>query len=112
MDEEFNPPWINILGKSIIEWFKKYAPGFMCVGCKPHTFGNEGHTNCFGSTSILWRDQIVEGKYRSGPLGQKEYNKSGKMVSLMLRMCRPTFVSGKAVVLDSGFCVAKVITEL
>ena len=31
---------------------------------------------------------------------------------LMLRICRHIFVSGKAVVLDSGFCVAKVITEL
>ena len=30
----------------------------------------------------------------------------------MLRMCRPIFGSGKAVVLDSGFCVTKVITEL
>ena len=34
------------------------------------------------------------------------------MVSLMLRMCRHIFVSGKAVVLDSGFCVAKVIIEI
>ena len=30
----------------------------------------------------------------------------------MLRMCRHIFVSGKAVVLDSGLCVAKFITEL
>ena len=30
----------------------------------------------------------------------------------MLRMCRPIFGSGKAVLLDSGFCVAKGITEL
>ena len=27
-------------------------------------------------------------------------------------MCRPIFGSGKAVVLDSGFCVAKGITDL
>ena len=30
----------------------------------------------------------------------------------MLRMCRPIFGTGKAVVLESGFCVAKAITEL
>ena len=30
----------------------------------------------------------------------------------MLRMCGPIFVSGKAVVLESGFCVAKGITEI
>ena len=34
------------------------------------------------------------------------------MVSSMLRMCRPIFGSGKDVVLDSRFCVAKIITEL
>ena len=58
----------------MMEWFNKYAPRFMCVGRKPHTFGNERHTICCGLTYILWRAQIVEGKYRPQPLGQKEYN--------------------------------------
>ena len=65
-----------------------------------------------GSISTLWRAQIVEVKDRPGPLGQKEYNELGKAVSLMLRMCRPIFGSGKAVVLDSGFCVTKDITDI
>ena len=30
----------------------------------------------------------------------------------MLRMCRPIFGSGKVVVLDSGFCVAKGIADI
>ena len=30
----------------------------------------------------------------------------------MLRMCRPIFVSGEDVVLDSGFCVVKGITDI
>ena len=34
------------------------------------------------------------------------------MVSVILRMCIPIFRSGKSVVLESWFCVAKVITEL
>ena len=34
------------------------------------------------------------------------------MVSLMLRMCRHVYGSGKAIFLDSEFFVAKVITEL
>ena len=34
------------------------------------------------------------------------------MVSLMLSMCSPTFGSGKYIVLDSKFCVAKGITDL
>ena len=30
----------------------------------------------------------------------------------MLRICKPIFVSGKAMVLDSGFFVVKIITDL
>ena len=96
----------------MIVWFNTYAPGFMFVGFKPHTFGNERHTICCGLTSILWRAKIAEGKYRPQPIGQKEYNELGKMVSFMLRMCRPIFVSGKVVALESGFCVVKGIKEL
>ena len=40
MAEEFNPSWINVLDKSMTEWFKKYVPGFMCDGHKPHPFVN------------------------------------------------------------------------
>ena len=48
-----------ILNKSMIEWFDKYAPGFMCVGPKPHPFNNERHTICCVLTYILWRAQIA-----------------------------------------------------
>ena len=34
------------------------------------------------------------------------------MVGLMLSICRPIFGSGKTVVLDSGFCVVKGITNI
>ena len=78
MAEEFNPSWVNVLDKSIMEWFEKYAPGFMCVGRKIHPFGNERHNICCGLTYILWRYQIVEGKYCPQPLGKKEYNELGK----------------------------------
>ena len=64
MSEKINLSWINVLDKSMMEWFNKYAQGFMRVGCKPHPFGNEIHTICCGLTSILWRSQIVEGKNR------------------------------------------------
>ena len=50
--------------KSMMEQFKEYAPRFMCVGRKPHIFGNERHTICCDPMSILWRSHIVEGKYR------------------------------------------------
>ena len=84
----------------------------MCVGHKPNSFGNENHSICCGLTSILWRSKIVESKYGPRPLGQKEYKKLGKTERLMSRRCRPIFGSGKAVVLDSGFIVAKGITQI
>ena len=54
----------------------------------------------------------MEGKDHPQQLGKKEYDELGKTVSLMLRMCKPIFGIGKAVVLNSGFCVSKGITEL
>ena len=36
-----------------MEWFNKYATGFMCIGSKPHPLGNERHTICCGLTSIF-----------------------------------------------------------
>jgi hypothetical protein len=112
MADEFSPAWINVLDESMMEWFNKWAPGFMCVGRKPHPFGNERHTICCALTSILWRAQIVEGKDRPTQLGAKEHAGLGKTVGLMLRMCEPIYGTGKAVVLDSGFCVAKGIVAL
>ena len=55
MAEEFNTSWTNVLGEIMVEWFDKYAPGFMCVWHKPRPLGNEGHAICCGLTSILWR---------------------------------------------------------
>ena len=45
------------------------------------------------------RAQIVEVKNRPQPLGQHEYNKVGKTVSLMLKVCRYIFGLGNYVVL-------------
>ena len=59
MAEDFIPSWINVLDENMMEWFNKYPPVFICVGRKPHPFGNESHTICCGLMYILWRDQIV-----------------------------------------------------
>ena len=40
MEDEFNPGWINVLDKSMIGFFNNYSTSFMCVGGKPHPFGN------------------------------------------------------------------------
>ena len=38
MAQQFLPSWINVLDESMMEWFNKWDPGFMCVGRKPHPF--------------------------------------------------------------------------
>ena len=55
MDQQFFPSWINVLDDSMMEWLNKWAPGFMCVGHKPHTFENYQHTAVCAITSIMWR---------------------------------------------------------
>jgi hypothetical protein len=112
MADEFNPSWIHVLDESMMEWLNKYAPGFMFVGHKAHSFGNERHTICCALTTILWRAQIVEGKDQTRELGPKEQAELGATVRLVLQRCTPIFGTGKAVVLDSGFCVAKGVVAL
>ena len=64
MEDEFNPYWINVIYKNMMECYNNFAPRFMCVGRKLHPFGNERHTIFCGLTSILWREKIVEGEDR------------------------------------------------
>ena len=40
------------MDESMMGWFNKYSPGFMCVGRNPHLFGNERHILFFGLVSI------------------------------------------------------------
>ena len=112
MAQQFFPSCINILDESMMEWFNKWSPGFMCVGRKPHPFGNEWHTICCALTSIIRRAHIVEDKDRRTELRKKRLEELGKTVGLMLQMCDPIFSTGNCVVIESGFCVSKGITDL
>ena len=56
---------------------------------------------------ILLRTQIVEGEDRPKQLGPKIHSELGRTIGLML-----LFSAGKAVVIDSGFCVANFIFAL
>ena len=40
MAESFNLSWNNELDESMMGWFNIYAPGFVCVECKPRPIGN------------------------------------------------------------------------
>ena len=78
MAQQFLPSCINVIGESMMEWFNTWDPVFICVGLKPHPFGNERHTICFTLASILWISNIMKGKYRPTQLGQKKCEELGK----------------------------------
>ena len=82
------------------------------MGRKSHLFCNERNWICCGLTLILWRAQIVEGKYCPQQRGAKQHQELGKMVGMVLIMCKPIVVSVKTVVFDSGFFVVKGVIEL
>ena len=61
---------------------------------------------------MLWRAHVVEGKDYPSHRGTKQYHGIGKTFVMMLRMCKPIFGSGKAVVFESGIFVSKGVVEL
>jgi hypothetical protein len=83
----------------------------MYVPRKPHPVGNEYHSICCGESGIMYAIEIVEGKDK--PANKVyEYGELGTTASLLLRLTKSIWFTGKVVILDSGFCVLKAIIEL
>ena len=80
MADEFKPYCINLIDKSMMEWYRKFDPGFIFVGEIPHNFGNERHQIFCGITYILWRALIVKGNDRPAQLGPKLNLEIGRTV--------------------------------
>ena len=113
--EKYEPSWISVLDESMVEWLNKYGPGWMCVPCKPHPFGNEYHTIANGDhkSPILYRVELVERKDRPRQLGKKEFDDlGGPTIGLMVRMTCNLWHTGKVITMDSGFCVSLGIVQL
>ena len=49
--------------------------------------------------------EIVKGKDKPKERGKDKDHKHGKTGSLLLRLCILLFMTGKVVILDSGFCM-------
>ena len=56
--------------------------------------------------------ELVEGKDRPKELGPEMFSQHGKTGSLLLRLCQGIFKTGKAMILDSGFCVSQAVADL
>ena len=112
MARVFSPGWVSCLDESMMEWTNMYScPGFMYVPRKPHPLGNEWHTIACGISGILYCVELVEGK-DAPPEIKPDFINLGKTPSLLLRLTRKLFGTGKVVILDSGFCVLQGLIEL
>ena len=56
----------------------------MCVGRKPHPFGNKRHTVDCGLSTIMWFAEIVEGRDCPCERGRPKFGETGKTVGTML----------------------------
>ena len=109
----FEPSWVSVLDDSMQEWISKYTcPAWMCVGRKPHPFGNERHTIACGLSTIMWFSEIVEGRDHPRERGRPEFDDIGKTVGTILLCKIPIWNRAKVVIMDSGFCVTKGLVEL
>ena len=84
----------------------------MFVPRKPHPMGNEYHSVCCGVSGIMYAIELVEGKDRPKELPPKKYHEKGSTTALLLRLTESIAHSGRAVIMDSGFCVLKSLTAL
>ena len=70
-----------MLDDSIHEWIIKYTfPDLVCVGRKPHPFGNERHTIACGLSTIMLFTEILEGRYFPRERGRPKFDDIGKTV--------------------------------
>jgi len=100
------------LDESMSIWHNKWTcPGWIFCPRKPHPFGNEYHTACCALSTIMFVIELVEGR-DAPPEIPKQFNAEGKTAGLLLRMLQSYFHTARYIVLDSGFCVLKGITEL
>eukprot|EP00957_Ditylum_brightwellii_P144384 10999197-Ditylum_brightwellii.AAC.1 len=73
----------------------------MVVPRKPLPFGNKWHSIACGNSRIIYHLELVEGKDEPRKKPRPQYIEKGKTVSLMSRMSKPLYGTGKLVVLDS-----------
>jgi len=113
MNKKFTCSWVACLDESMSKWLSQYTcPGFMVVPRKPWPYRNEYHTIACGESEIIFRVDLVEGKDQP-PEKPKEYSAEYmKTVATVLRLSKPLFGTGTVVIMDSGFCVLKVIVTL
>lgn len=110
--KHFSPGWITCLDESMVAWLsKRTCPGWVFVPRKPHPMGNEYHTIACGTSKVLFRVELVEGKDHP-PNITVEHEELGKVPGLLVRLTKDMHGTGRVVVLDSGFSSLRGLLEL
>ena len=82
--------WINWIDESMSKWVNEYTwPGIMFVPRKPWPFGNEYHDAGCADSDIIWALELREGKYCPIQLNNKEFDKLGKTIGMLLCLTKP-----------------------
>ena len=98
--------WVSCLYESMSIWTIKWScPGWIYVPRTPHPKGNEYHSICCSISGIIFGIEIVEGKNQPRQRCHPECIEKGKTASLLPRLWKPQFATGKVVILDRAFCV-------
>jgi hypothetical protein len=113
MQDIYVPSWVSCLDESMSIWNMRWTcPGYVFCPRKPHPVGNEYHTIADGLTTILYAAEIVMGKDKPDDFESQYEREEGKTSSLLARLTRSIWHSGKVVILDSGFCVLQALINL
>jgi hypothetical protein len=104
IQEAYIPSWVSCLDESMSIWMSRWTC-LRYVFCprRLHPVGNEYHTIADGLPTILYAAKIVMGKDKPQDWECDYEKEEGKTSSLLARLTRSIWHSGKVVVLDSGF---------
>ena len=90
-----------------------FGPGWVFLPRKTHTFGDEWHTILCAMSVVVFFVDFVEGKDRPTERGNPEFvSEYGANGGMMMRMTNTLFGTGKAVLVDSVFCVLKMLVGM
>ena len=103
--------WAICFDESMSIWHSRWTcPEWIFCTWKPHTFGIEWHTACCELSGILFVVELLEVKAHPLQAVPLEFEYLGRnTVGLLLCMMKRYLSTSRYVILDSGFCVLKVL---
>lgn len=110
MNNVFTPGSLTCLDESMVAYHNDDAPGWVFVRRKPHPHGFEYHTIADQETAVIFRMELVEGRFQ--PPQASPPTAIGSMAALLDRMTVRLRGKGHTVILDSAFCVIEGLVDL